>query len=89
MTCCGNVASPELATTVYPFILRGISLYGIDSGNCALEIREQIWRKLASEWKINRLDNLVREIGLDELDQFIDLILQGKTKGRIVVNMEK
>ena len=89
VTCCGNVASPELATTVYPFILRGISLYGIDSGNCALETREQIWRKLASEWKIDRLDNLVREIGLDELDQFIDLILQGKTKGRIVVNMEK
>jgi putative YhdH/YhfP family quinone oxidoreductase len=89
VTCCGNVASPELATTVYPFILRGISLYGIDSGNCTLEIREQIWRKLASEWKIDLLDNLVREIGLDELDQFIDLILQGKTKGRIVVNMEQ
>ncbi len=89
VTCCGNVASPELATTVYPFILRGISLYGIDSGNCTLEIREQIWRKLSSEWKIDQLDNLVKEIGLDELDQFIDLILQGKTKGRIVVNMEQ
>ena len=89
VTCCGNVASPELVTSVYPFILRGISLHGIDSGNCALKTRKQIWKKLASEWKIEGLDNLVTEIGLGELNQSIDFILQGKIKGRIVVNLEK
>ena len=48
VTCCGNAASPDLPLNVYPFILRGISLIGIDSASCAMEVRIPIWQKLAS-----------------------------------------
>jgi len=89
VTCCGNVASPEFSTTVYPFILRGISLLGIDSVNCPWEIRTQIWQKLSSEWKLDYLDRIASEISLEELDTSIDLILAGKHRGRAVVNLMK
>ncbi len=89
ITCCGNVASPELQTTVFPFILRGISLLGIDSGNCASDLRQNIWDKIAGEWKLKNLDLLAKEISLEELDRNIELILQGKQKGRVVVNAMK
>jgi putative YhdH/YhfP family quinone oxidoreductase len=89
VTCCGNVASPELPTTVFPFILRGVSLLGIDSANCPADIRQKIWNKLAGEWKLENLDSLTKEISLEELDQNIELILKGKLKGRTVVNLMK
>jgi putative YhdH/YhfP family quinone oxidoreductase len=89
VTCCGNVASPELPITVFPFILRGVSLLGIDSANCPADIRQKIWNKLAGEWKLENLDSLTKEISLEELDQNIELILKGKLKGRTVVNLMK
>ncbi|MDD3579780.1 MAG: YhdH/YhfP family quinone oxidoreductase [Desulfobacca sp.] len=89
VTCCGNVASPELHTTVYPFILRGISLLGIDSVNCPTATRWQIWQKLSQEWKLPHLDRLASEISLADLDHHIDLILQGKQTGRVIVNLDK
>jgi acrylyl-CoA reductase (NADPH) len=51
VTCCGLVGSPELTMNVYPFILRGVSLRGIDSVQCPREIREEIWQRLAATWK--------------------------------------
>ena len=54
VTCCGNVASPKLDLTVYPFILRGITLIGIDSQNYPMNYREKVWGKLANEWKTDR-----------------------------------
>jgi len=89
VTSCGNAASPDLPLSVYPFILRGISLLGIDSVNCPVDIRRQIWQKLSKEWKLERLDQIATEISLAELDQEIDLILQGKHKGRAIVNLAK
>lgn len=88
VTCCGNVASPELALTVYPFILRGISLIGIDSAECPLAIRRQVWKKLAGPWKLPNLDRLATEISLAEIDRHIDLILAGKERGRVVVDLQ-
>lgn len=87
VTCCGNVASADLPLTVYPFILRGVSLFGIDSQNCPMPVRLQVWRKIADKWKLKGLDRLISEISLDELDHNIDQILQGKLKGRTVVNL--
>ena len=89
VTCCGNAASPELPLNVYPFILRGISLMGIDSVNCPVDIRREIWQKLSSEWKLEHLDRISTEISLKELDREIDLILKGKHKGRAIVNLTK
>jgi acrylyl-CoA reductase (NADPH) len=87
VTCCGNVASPELVLTVYPFILRGVGLLGIDSAECPLAVRREVWEKLAGPWKLTRLDRLARVISLAELDHHLDLILAGKEKGRVVVDM--
>jgi NADPH:quinone reductase-like Zn-dependent oxidoreductase len=87
VTCCGNVASPELSLTVFPFILRGVSLVGIDSQNCPMEYRRKVWQHLASDWKPALLNDLCREVTLDNLDSEIELILRGAQTGRIIVRM--
>ena len=88
ITCCGNVASVKLNTTVLPFILRGISLMGVDSQNYAIGAREVVWEKLAGEWKPEGLMELYREITLEALGENISLMLSGQLKGRTIVNME-
>ncbi len=89
VTCCGNVASPDLRINVYPFILRGISLVGIDSQNCPMNIRRQTWEKIAGEWKLDNLDRQTSVCSLEELDPQIDRILAGKQKGRVIVDLSK
>ena len=88
VTCCGNVASPKLDLTVYPFILRGVALIGIDSQNYPLDYRELVWDKLAKDWKPDHLADNCTEITLHELNEKINLMLDGKLKGRTVVNMQ-
>jgi acrylyl-CoA reductase (NADPH) len=85
VAACGNVASPRLETTVFPFILRGINLLGIDSANYPIDRRRALWQRLAGEWRLEILENLSREVPLNQLDREIDRILQGKLTGRIVV----
>jgi putative YhdH/YhfP family quinone oxidoreductase len=87
ITCCGNVASHDLPLTVFPFILRGISLLGIDSQHCPMEFRSKIWNKLAANWKFDLLESIYNEIPLVELNTKIDDILKGKLKGRTIVNL--
>ena len=90
VTCCGNAASGELPLTVYPFILRGISLIGIDSAECPLARRKEIWDKLAGTWQPllhDALASLSRCIGLEQLNQTIEEMLAGRTQGRIVVDL--
>jgi acrylyl-CoA reductase (NADPH) len=87
VTSCGNAASQDLPLSVYPFILRGVSLLGIDSVNCPVDIRNQIWQKLSSEWKLEQLDRVSHEISLEDLDRSITLLLQRKHKGRTIVNL--
>lgn len=89
VTCCGNVASPKLNLTVFPFILRGVSLIGIDSQNYPMSYREKVWNKLSLEWKPDSLEEMASEISLSELDHKIDLILKGQLKGRTVLNLAK
>jgi len=88
VTACGLVASPKLSTTVFPFILRGVTLYGIDAVQCELSYRAQLWQKLATEWKLDNLETLTRECTLDELSPEIDRILQGQQSGRVLVNLD-
>lgn len=88
VTCCGNVASAELPLNVFPFILRGVSLVGIDSQNCPMDHRMRVWGKLASEWKPEGLNDLCREVSLDALGDEIDLILRGGQMGRVIVRMD-
>ena len=85
VTCCGNVASPKLDLTVFPFILRGVTLIGIDSQNYPMKYRKSVWNKLAEEWKPNQLDDTCNEITLEDVPQKIELMLKGKLKGRTVL----
>lgn len=87
VTCCGNVSSPELHLTVYPFILRGITLIGIDSQNYPLKDRELLWTRLSHDWKPDHLSETCDEITLDELGSKIGLMLKGKFKRRAVVKL--
>jgi len=85
---CGNVASYELHTTVFPFILNGVNLLGIASAETPMDVRLQIWKHLATDWKPAQFDLIASECTLDGLPEQIDLILQGKTRGRVVVNLD-
>ena len=89
VTCCGNAASPQLPITVFPFILRGVTLAGVNSQSCPMPIRKEVWGKLADEWKFDRLDDICTEISLEALSEKIPLILKGQLKGRTVVNLER
>lgn len=88
VTCCGLVGSPELPVNVFPFILRGVSLIGIDSAECPMEHRRQTWEKLAGPWKLQNLESTVTEIGLDGLEDQIGAMLKGQTRGRILVKVK-
>jgi putative YhdH/YhfP family quinone oxidoreductase len=87
VTCCGLVGSIELPLTVYPFILRGVSLIGIDSVNCPAPIRRQVWEKLAGEWKLEHLSEITTEVSLEGLEEKIRTILQGGIRGRVIVKL--
>lgn len=85
---CGNALSHELNISVYPFILNGVNLLGIDSATSTREQRRIIWDRLADDWRPNMLEIIGNEITMDQLPEHIELILKGKIRGRVVVNME-
>ena len=82
---CGLAASIDLHTTVMPFILRGVSLLGIDSGYWPMAPREKLWQRLAGEWKPEKVGAAVKTIPLAELDQVFRNLLEGRMTGRYVV----
>ncbi|MDR2013243.1 MAG: YhdH/YhfP family quinone oxidoreductase [Rhodanobacter sp.] len=85
---CGLAASPELATTVMPFILRGLSLLGVASGGSARSIREQVWERLAGDWKPAHLAKIAsRQVALTELPGVFATMLAGGSLGRTVVSI--
>ena len=83
----GLTGGVELHTTVMPFILRGVSLIGIDSVSCPMEIRTDVWRRLATDMKPNNLAAIAKEISLDGLPDAFATLLAGKARGRFVVNV--
>ena len=87
VTCCGLTASANLNVSVFPFILRGVSLLGIDSVQCPMPPRLKLWDKLASEWKLECLDDLTEEVSLGDVSQKIDAILKGELSGRTLVKL--
>ena len=84
----GNISSANLSTSIYPFILRGISLFGIDSVQCDMDTRIKIWNNLANDWKIDNLRDNVDEVSLEGLQDKIDQMLENKHTGRTIVNLE-
>jgi putative YhdH/YhfP family quinone oxidoreductase len=87
VTSCGNVASPDLPLTVYPFILRAVTLIGIDSQNCPMPTRIKVWQNLGGIWKLPHLERLVTETTLEGLNQQINLILARRHQGRTIVRL--
>ena len=87
VTCCGLVDSPDLNMNVFPFILRGVSLLGIDSVQCPIETRLKVWEKLGGDWKLENLETIGEECPLAKLDEKIDGILKGQVRGRTLVNL--
>jgi alcohol dehydrogenase len=87
VAACGNAASIKLETTVFPFILRGVALYGIDSVAYPIERKQALWERLATDWKLAGLDKAGREVPLAEINPEIDRILAGGQVGRIVIRV--
>ena len=87
VTTCGSVSGTELNMSVFPFILRGISLIGVSAQNYPMELRAKLWEKIADEWKPTNLMNIYNEITLHELPDAISQILKGGLKGRTVIKL--
>lgn len=84
----GLTGGTELNTTVFPFILRGVNLLGIDSVYCPMDVRVELWNRLARDLKpANLLDDIGREITLDELPETLASILKGEVRGRTIVRL--
>jgi len=81
----GLAASMNLNTTVAPFILRGVSLLGVDSVNCPMPVRAEVWRRLATDMMPRSLENFTREVAFADLPGVFDAFIQGRAKGRVVV----
>jgi acrylyl-CoA reductase (NADPH) len=88
VTACGNAMSADLSVSVFPFILRGVSLLGVDSVEIPMRARQMAWQKLAGEWKID-LEPVTTEVSLAELEPKIEQILKGGIRGRVVVDLSK
>jgi acrylyl-CoA reductase (NADPH) len=86
---CGLAAGPSFPGSILPFILRGVSVYGIDSVMLPKAPREEAWRRLGSDLPLDKLDSTVSEAGLGDLMALAPRILKGEVRGRVVVDVSK
>lgn len=86
---CGLVESPALNITVYPLIIKGVNLLGIESAECNMEMRLRVWKKLANTWYVNLPEESTTFCSLEEINHYIDSILKGKIKGRVVADLTR
>ncbi len=90
IACCGMAGGHGLHTSVYPMILRGVSLLGISSNNCPHETRRLLWDRLANEWKPPLLgDILQQQVDLDEMAETFDAMMRAGSTGRTVVRINR
>jgi acrylyl-CoA reductase (NADPH) len=87
IACSGLTGGTELRTTVLPFILRGTKLVGIDSVMCAMDVRQDVWRRLATDMKPAALKTMTQEISMSELPSAFATLMQGAARGRFVVRL--
>ncbi len=84
---CGNAGGVQVATTVFPFILRGVNVLGIDSVQMPLEERTAVWRRLGADLKPRHLNELTTEVSLDDAPAALDAVVRGAVRGRTVVRV--
>jgi acrylyl-CoA reductase (NADPH) len=77
------VGGLNLDTSIFPFILRGLTLFGIDSAESLIEVKEEVWGNFASSWKLSNIDENIKDIHLDNLPGEIEKILRGEQVGRV------
>ena len=87
IACCGNAGGANFSSSVYPFILRGNSLLGIDSQGITHKKRISLWNKLAIDWKPVNLERFSREVELEDIGEEIIKILNGKQVGRVIIRL--
>ena len=85
---CGLAGGAKLETTVIPFLLRGVSMLGIDSVMCPVEKRRQAWARLARDLPLDKLDAMIAAARLEDLPRLAPEILAGKVRGRVVVDIK-
>lgn len=84
----GLTGGTDIPTAVFPFILRGVSLLGVDSVNCPMGLRRKIWERMSTDLKpAGLLEHIHQEISLEQLPQALTTILEGKSQGRMVVKL--
>tara|TARA_Y200000002_G_scaffold178507_1_gene147149 strand:- start:981 stop:1967 length:987 start_codon:yes stop_codon:yes gene_type:complete len=83
IACCGMVGGLSLDTSIFPFILRGLTLFGVDSAESLIGVKEEIWSNYASVWKLENINDNIKDISLEELPEEIDKILKGNQIGRV------
>jgi putative YhdH/YhfP family quinone oxidoreductase len=89
IACCGMAGGHGLNTTVFPLILRGVSLIGVSSNNCPVELRKELWSRLANEWKPQMLDEIAGGVvSLDEMEPEFEKMMTGQSLGRTLVRID-
>jgi putative YhdH/YhfP family quinone oxidoreductase len=88
VAACGLAGGAELQMTVYPFILRGVTLAGIDSAWCPRLRRQEIWDRLTGPWSLEGLQCVCTEISLPQISDYVPKILAGNVSGRVVIRMD-
>ena len=89
VAACGNASSIKLNTTVMPFIIRGVKLWGIDSVSVSIKRREFLWDEASKLIDFDLLDKSIKEISLEQLLEEYSKMIEGKTSGRYIVNLNK
>ena len=84
VSCCGNVGGAMFTSSVFPFILRGVQLSGVDSAESPINLKKELWNLLANEWLID-LNNQTKIVNIQEIDNEIKKILDGGQIGRVVI----
>ena len=84
VSCCGNVAGAMFTSSVFPFILRGVQLSGIDSAESSLTLKKELWNLLSNQWSLNLTDN-IKTIQIDGIGDEVKKILKGDQVGRVVI----
>ena len=84
ISCCGNVAGPKFSSSVFPFILRGVQLCGIDSAESSIKLKKELWELLSNKWSLD-LSNQTKIVKISEVGKEIDKILKGDQIGRVVI----
>jgi putative YhdH/YhfP family quinone oxidoreductase len=87
VACIGNVTGDRFDCSIYPFILRGVSIVGVDSAERPMDYRLLIWKHLFDDWRVDNYESFCKEIGLEDLDGELDIMLEGRQCGKVILKL--